>query len=231
MEFVRNEFRRIFVCHLSRVASPHFIHECVCLRAIRRGPVGIHWAGVNSLPSSPLPIRSLPAPLGSTLKSTPLAAHPISLALFPPSLPSSSSALHVFSDHRRCRLQRQHSAAGQGWPPPLRENGRAEDSDAQARVTDRSPADKERFFFYRPLLFSFFLPRYPARDITSALSLLIGRRAGRKPRGCCVAAVVRARVEETSPRRDCFHGELGGSVTRLSSSVFPNRYIYIYTRE
>lgn len=183
-------------------------------------------AGVNSLPSTLLtPAHSVHAlaPLGWTLKSTPLAAPHISR-----SFSSSVSALPCLRSTFPLTIVAAASSDNilqpdKGWPPSLGERTR-EDSDAQARViTDRSPAIRNVSFFIVRSFFFFFLPRYyPARDITSALSLLIGRRAGRKRERIEVRC--RCRSKKARARRDCFHGELGGSVTRLS---FP---IDIYSR-
>lgn len=111
---------------------------CWCVRACDMRSCRNSPAGVNSLcPFHPLPPRRPVVGSPRTLKSTPLAGRQ------PPHIPRSFSFVKlpvsrgraVFSDHRRCRLQRQHSAAGRrGWPPLAGE--RAEDSDAQARVTD-----------------------------------------------------------------------------------------------
>lgn len=179
-------------------------------------------AGVNSLPSTLFtPAHSVHAlaPLGWTLKSTPLAAPHISR-----SFSSSVSALPCLRSTFPLTIVAAASSDNilqpdKGWPPSLGERTR-EDSDAQARViTDRSPAIRNISFFIVRSFF-FFLPRYyPARDITSALSLLIGRRAGRKRERIEVSM----QVEESSGSEGLLSW---GTRWKCYSAIFPNRYIF-----
>lgn len=116
-------------------------------------------AGVNSLPSTLLtPAHSVHAlaPLGWTLKSTPLAAPHISR-----SFSSSVSALPCLRSTFPLTIVAAASSDNilqpdKGWPPSLGERTR-EDSDAQARViTDRSPAIRNVSFFIVRSFFFFF---------------------------------------------------------------------------
>lgn len=116
-------------------------------------------AGVNSLPlsRSPLPSSRFGSPWVDS-KVHPLSWLPphdqpphISRSFSSIGLPVSGGRV-AFSDHRRCRLQRQHSVVGRRVATPSPRAERTEDSDAQARVTDHHD-DKERFFFYRRVSF------------------------------------------------------------------------------
>lgn len=181
-------------------------------------------AGVNSLPSTLLtPAHSVHAlaPLGRTLKSTPLAAPHISR-----SFSSSVSALPCLRSTFPLTIVSAASSDNilqpdKGWPPSLGERTR-EDSDAQARViTDRSPAIRNVSFFIVRSFFFFFAALLPCTRHYFGFIAFNRSPSGEKARED--RGAVSMQVEESSGSEGLLSW---GTRWKCYSAIFPNRYIF-----